>query len=418
MTQAEWEKIDSDLTTPEFFAGEAFHQTFKVMRREDPVHWTRGNYERGFWSLTRFDDIMALLTDAVLFSQRQGTHMPPGAREVDDEQFYARGLDSAIPFMDPPKHKRVRQPFNKHFSVPAVQRLRGETEEIVDDLLREIGPRGQADLVEDVAAQLPVRLFLRMMGVPEQDWAWVRSRTLAVLHAQDKEVAGDRLPEDVIVEASAEVQAYMDDLARVRRTNSTDDFTSIIANMMVDGEYLSERIVASMSRVIVAGGLETTRNAVAVGFRELILRPQQARLLKIDPSIAKAATEEVLRWVTPSKNRMRVAMADTEIGGRKIDKGDWVVGWAVSGNRDESVFGETADEFDITRWPNPHMAFGDGDHICLGRNIARLEIQVLLQKFFSKIEDVRIVEEPDWIVSDNTAGFKKLQVEFTPTDAG
>jgi cytochrome P450 len=408
-------KIDDDLTTPEFFAGTGFHEAFAVLRREDPVHWTQGRYERGFWSLSRYEDVLRLLDEPELFSIKNGPHLPPEAREFTDEQLRAMGMDVGIASTDPPLHKGRRAPMNPHFSVPAVGKLRGEVAAITEEILAEVAPRGEADIVEDLAAQLPVRLFLPMMGVPREDWKFVRSLTIALLHPEDPEFK--REGEDAtqtMIDAQQQLYNYMYRLVGKRREQSADDFTSLIANMKVAGELLDQREATWYCLTVIQGGLETTRNAAAMGMYELIRDPRQAQLLRDDPKLAKSAVEEIVRWVTPSKNRARIATADTDLFGKPVKKGDWVVGWAVSANRDEEVFGPTANQFDITRNPNKHLGFGDAEHMCLGRNVARLELEVLIQRFTEVITDAELLGEPDWVVSDNTTGFKRLGIRFTP----
>jgi cytochrome P450 len=217
----------------------------------------------------------------------------------------------------------------------------------------------------------------------------------------------------MIADAMGELNDYMSHHVLARRGKSGSDFATLIANKDYRGKLLSEREAGNMGFTVVAGGLETTRNAAAIAIMELARRPEQAALLQ-DDKVAKTAVEEIIRWVTPSKNRLRVATRDLEIGGKRIKQGDWVVGWVVSANRDETVFGPTATEFDITRNPNPHLGFGDGEHICLGRNVARLELRVLLQKLFARFPDLHLAGEPEWVHSTNTTGLTSLPLAFEP----
>ncbi|MGW1547237.1 cytochrome P450 [Streptomyces sp. NPDC002346] len=410
----DWNDVDAKLTNPAYFAGPHFHELFTLLRREDPVHWTTGSYSRGFWSLTKYEDCLTLLDDPFLFSSAAGTHLPPDGRDLTEEERYKLGYDVQLVVSDPPVHAGKRRPFNKHFSVPAVARMHESCDGIVDDIIAKIAPKGEADVVEDIAAQLPVNLFLSMMGVPEEDWAKLRKITLTMLHPQDPEfLEAGTDPTQAIVNASAALYDYISKHTLARRGNPTDDFASLIANMEVRGKLLDERDAGWMSFSVVAGGLETTRNAAAIGIMELMQRPDQARLVAQEPAVAKSAVEEVLRWVTPSKNRLRVATADTEIGGKKIKKGDWVVGWIASANRDEDAF-DNPQEFNVLRTPNQHLGFGDGEHMCLGRNVARLELQVLLQKVFQALPDLTPAGEAEWVASDNTTGLKRLPVKFAP----
>ncbi|BAU94421.1 cytochrome P450 [Corynebacterium suranareeae] len=411
----DFQAIDLQLTDPQTFAGEDYHEIFTTLRREDPVHWTTGNYSRGFWSVTRHEDVLDMLDQPEVFSSSAGTHLPPDGRDLSEEERYRLGYDVQLVTSDPPIHNTKRRPFNKHFSVPAVKRFHDDCDRIVDAILDDAEAKGEVDLVKDIAALLPVNLFLNLMGVPEEDWEHLRGITITMLHPQDAEYLEDGVdPTQAIIQASDALYKYAYEHTMKRRgyEDQYDDFASLIANLKVEGEYLDERDAAWMSFSVIAGGLETTRNAAAVGILELMRNPDQAALLQ-DDKIAKNAVEEIIRWVTPSKNRLRVAMQDTTLGGKEIKKGDWVVGWGVSANRDEEVF-ENPQTFNILREHNPHLGFGDGEHLCLGRNVARLELQVLIQRLFARFPDVAPISEAEWVASDNTTGLKRLQIRVQP----
>lgn len=408
--------IDEKLVDPGYFAGTAFHEDLTRLRHEDPVHWTNpASFGRGFWSLTRYEDCLTLLQDTDNFSNHLGTHLPPHGRDLTPDEERKMGVDVNIGFIDPPYHGEIRRPFNPHFSVPAVAKMHDDCGDIIDDIIDGVAASGTADVVRDIAAPLPARLFLSMMGVPEDDWDLVRAITLKMMHPDDPTwgVPDAVDMNAVTADAFGELQDYLSQHVLSRRGSTAKDMASIIANKDIRGRKLTDREASVMGMVIVGGGLETTRNAAAIGIMELIRRPEQAALLQ-DDTIAKTAVEEIIRWVTPSKNRIRLALNDVEIGGKQIKKGDWVVGWVVSANRDEEIFGPTADQFDITRDPNPHLGFGDGEHICLGRNVARLELRMLLPRLFDRLPDMRITEEPTWVHSTNTTGIADLPIAFEP----
>lgn len=404
-------QIDADLTSSAFYAGTRHHELFATLRREDPVHWTEGNYERGFWSLTRYEDIKRVLEDPETFSNQAGTHLPPNGQELTPELRYQMGYDSQLVTTDPPDHRVKRRPFNKHFSVPGVAHLTTASQEIVQTILSRIEGREVVDLVEDVAATLPVSLFLSMMGIPESDWDRIRK---VALKQSDPENPENRRPGQSGNEARAEAVGELYDYAyqhnASRRVDPQDDFASLIANMQVGDAPLSERDAAWLSWSMLGGSLETTRNAAVIGILELTRHPDQVALLS-DPAVVKTAVEEALRWATPSKNRLRVAAQDIEIGGKQIKKGDWVVCWIVSANRDEEVF-PNADTFDVTRNPNPHLAFGIGEHACLGRAIARLELQALIPAIFERYPGLALEGEIEWVPSTNTSGVKRVDVRL------
>jgi cholest-4-en-3-one 26-monooxygenase len=351
-----------------------------------------------------------VLEDPVLFSSTGGTNMPIDGRELSPEDRIALGYDVQIAAIDPPVHGVKRRPFNKHFTVPAAERLRETIAAIVEDILVKLSAKDELDLVSDIAAPLPQHLFLAMLGVPQKDWEYLRNLANARRSAQDQAVRDGSDAKTTHLSHSQELYRYVEQHTMKRRGAAEDDFASLIANMEVGGSLLGRRDAGWMTFALVAGGLETTRNAAAVGIAELMRRPRDAAAIH-DPQIAKTAVEEVLRWATPTKNKLRVATRDTEIRGRKIAKGDWVVPWLSSANRDPDVF-EDPDNFDIYRDPNPHLTFGFGEHHCLGRNIARLELQLLLPMLFAAFPNLAPAGPIEWAASDFTTEIKRLPLQL------
>ncbi len=410
-TTTDWQQVDADLTDPRFFAGQDFHELFTRLRREDPVHWTTGSYPRGYWSVTRHADCLHVLNSPDLFSSADGTHLPPGGRELSAEEKWELGYDVKIQAMDQPTHTVMRRPLNKHFSVPVVGRMRQDVERVVDDLIDGLAGRDGTEFVEEVASELPVHVFLAMMGIPREDWPRVQEIASGILGVHDPRFRSQGVDATAVhMSMSRALYDYLREHLAVRRAAPADDFASLIAHLEVEGAPLDERAAGWLAWNIVSGGLETTRNAASVGLLELLRRPDQAALLQ-DEAVAKTAVEEIVRWVCPSKQKLRVAREDTEIGGRAIKKGDWVLNWIVSGNRDEEVF-DRPQEFDVTRDPNPHLGFGEGIHMCLGRNVARLELQILLPRLFARISGLRQDGEPVWLPSDNSSGLISLPLRF------
>jgi cytochrome P450 len=411
---AQWQEMDDNLTTSSYYATGKFHDDFRRLRHEDPVHWTEGNAVRPFWSITRHADCAAVLDDPHAFSSEYGGIMPLTAEEPTPEQRHALGFGSLPTFLDPPRHLTIRQPFNKHFSIPAIARMRGGIQAVVDSLVNAVLPRGECDVVKDLVGPLPALLVCQMMGVPREDWDEVRRLCEAFMGAQDPslQIDGDKLKtQRVMIQTLFQ---YMFDLAMQRRQQPTDDFTSLIGNMVLaDGEPLSERDVGWWCFSLVVAGLETTRGALSAGFLGLIQQPDQAARLRADPALAPSAAEEIVRWVCPSKQKFRIAARDYELGGKTIRKGDWVVPWLVSANRDETVF-ENPEKIDVGRSPNPHLAFGSGTHSCLGRHLARLEMQLMLRAVVERMPDMEVSGSYSWLESDNSSGLTALPVRFTP----
>ncbi|MGE3746859.1 MAG: cytochrome P450 [Sphingomonadaceae bacterium] len=371
-------EIDEKLTNSAFFTKPAeYHELFKALRAERPVHKTRGKAVRPYWSVSRYEDCKAILEDADLFSSRLGGNLPLTATEPTPEEYHRLGMDAQPTHIDPPRHNIIRQPLNRHFSAPVIARMRDSIQTAVDSIMEEVLPRGECDLVEEVCAPLPVIMVCEMMGVPREDWPKVRHYCAAFMGAQDPayQIDGDRLKTQRVMMLS--LFEYMLKLAMDRRREPKDDFTTLVGNMVADGQPLSEHQVGWWCFSLVAAGLETTRNTLSAGILGLIDNPQQADRLRNDPSLAPLAAEEIVRWVAPSKSKFRIATRDCEIAGTPIAAGDWIMAWLVSANRDETVFADP-DMLDVGRSPNPHLGFGAGEHACLGRHLARLEMQLML----------------------------------------
>jgi cytochrome P450 len=285
---------------------------------------------------------------------------------------------------------------------------------MVDGLIAGIDRPGPVDLVDELCALLPVSVFLKLLDVPEENRDELREYAKGVINPEDPTRARGRDPRTVQADSFAALFAYMSNDLVGRRGKTDDSFATKLANLTVDGEFLSDRWVGWMGTTITAAGLESTRDAASVGLMELIRRPDQAQLLLDDPSLAPKAVEEVLRYVTPSTNRLRVVREDTVIGDKKIKKGDWVVGWLPAANRDPDKF-DRPHEFDITRDPNPHLSFGAGPHICLGRNVARIEVAAIFQKFLTTFSHVTELEPgPEWITAaaQSVTGLKHFPVDL------
>lgn len=410
----DWTSVDASVTTPSFFAAGDYHALFKRLRADDPVHWTVGRAVRPYWSITRYADCVRVLEDAETFSSEHGPILPPTADEPTPEQRHAMGYGSVPTHTDPPRHLLVRRPFNKHWAAPAIARLRPKIAACIDAILSEVSARGECDLVEDVAAQLPARFVCELMGVPAEDRPRIRHYAAAFLGAHDPayQIDGDETKtQRTMMKALFD---YMSDLAGRRRGQPADDFTSIAASIEINAAPIDDRDLGWWCFAFVAAGLESTRNALAAGLFELMRQPGEAERLRADPALAPLAAEEIVRWVSPSKHKFRIAARDCEVGGKPIRAGDWVMAWLVSANRDETVF-DHPDRFDIGRKPNPHIAFGAGEHSCIGRQLAKLEIQMMVLAILERLPDLRIAGDPVWFGSNNHTGLKRLTVKFKST---
>ncbi|MEE2059141.1 cytochrome P450 [Rhodococcus artemisiae] len=410
----DWTSIDNKLLDANWYTTTEYHDVFKALRDEDPLHWAEDDhYGRHYWVVTRYDDVKWYLTDHPRLSSRWDTRIPKSPKRRTPEERYELGMDVSLGRNDPPIHELYRRPMNKHFSVPAVKKLAAETEAIVDEIIADVADLGSCDLVEDIAGELPVRVILRMLGVPEEDWPMLREASWQWLASADPKFMIDDDPVHTALHGQRRLMEYCENLALERRTSPQDDFATVIGNMEIDGDKLSLHEMRSYLTILIGGGLETTRNAAAVGLWQFLENPDQRQLLLDDPSLTNSAMEEVVRWVTPGKNRLRIANEAIELHGKTIRAGDWVVAFQASANKDERVFHDPH-RFDITRDPNPHLAYGEGIHMCLGRALARLELGTLIPKVLRAFPDLETSAEPTWIADNVTTGFTSLPVRYSP----
>lgn len=409
--------MEFDLTDPECFARQDFHPVFQRMRAEDPIHWTTGRISRGFWSVTRYEDALTVYRDPATFSsQRYSVGLPSNPEAEMALSPEMRGCGQMLIGIDPPRHNAMRKRFNGSFLPRAIARLEPSSRLIVSEIIDAVAPRGECDFVVEVAARLPMAIICEMMAIPRTDWDSMFKWANMVIGGEDPEyqVGGSAL--QTSMEGGMQLFMYCLNLAKQRRENPGTDLLSVIANARLDGELLNDMEIGHNSVMFVLGGLETTRNAISGGVLELIRNPEQFKRLAENPSLMPTAIEEILRWTTPITHIMRTATRDFEWRGRKIRDDDWVVIWNASANRDEEVFPDPY-RFDITRNPNYHLAFGQGEHFCIGSHLARLELRLMLDEVMRRIPDLRLAGEVERLTSFQVAGIKHMPVAFTPGKA-
>lgn len=411
MTTPTLSSIDNLLMDPAWYAQNDWHPTFRRLRLEDPVHWTEDQrYGHSYWAVSTFDAIRDVYDRFDQFSSRMGTPLPPRAgRRFTPEERHAMGLDVRAPSLDPPAHGLYRRPINKHFSVPAMARMTKQIDRYVEDLIAEVAEKDQFDFINDVAAQLPLRIIFGLLGVPEEDWAELQASVSRYALASDPAYTIDNDPVATTARGAREVDEYAGNLALARREHPQDDMASVIGSLKIDGDNLSMHEMTSWFSTLIIGGLETTRNALGTGVWQLLENPQQRILLLENESIIPDAVEEILRWGSPSRTVLRVANEDLEFHGKEMTAGDWIILFAASGNRDESVW-KDSDKFDITRERKEHLGLGQGIHKCLGRNLVRLEMARFLPKFLNAFPELALAGEPEWVADYNSNGIHRMPV--------
>jgi cytochrome P450 len=416
-----------NLNDPEVFQREGFHEVLRVLRREAPVHWNpAGEVANGFWSITKAEDIRFVSRNPELFISSKGIAGPglrPEALQelgVDVQQENA-GASISIIGMDPPRHVKVRRLVNKGFTPRAVNAMEPEIRRITNEILDRIEGRDELDFVLEVASQLPLAVICGMMGIEQKDWALMFELTNKVLGAGDPEYQTE-VPEGergtnaaaraTAMRGVATMMEYFRNVLEDRRKNPReDDLPTILLESEIDGEKLTEGDLLAFCFLLILAGNETTRNGISGGLRVLCEQPdEKAKLLK-DMSLMDSAVEEILRWVSPLHHMARTATADAEIRGQRIRAGDRLLMWYPSANRDEEVF-EDPYRFDITRTPNEHLAFGIGEHFCLGAGFARRELKVMFEELFRRFPDIELAGEPERLRSNFINGTKHLPVRL------
>lgn len=419
MTQRDWSEIDNSLLDPLWYAAGDFQDTFRLLRDEDPVHWAEdGSYGKSYWAVTRYDDVREYLLSPRKLSSRWDTRVPRTPKRLTPEQRHELAFDVTPSTLDDPVHDLYRRPFNKHFSAPVIAKMRSDVERIVDEIILEAAEKGgEIDVVEDLATPLPARVILRLLGVPESDWDYLSLAAWQWLAAADPKFVIDGDEVATSHHGKKKLLDYCAEMALARKRNPKDDFATVITNMTVDGDELSLHEIKGRFAGTIAGGMETTRNAAGTGLWLLLTHPEQRDKLIEDPSKVGGAVDEVMRWSTPAKNRLRIATEDFEWHGRRIRANDWVVAYLASANWDERVFADPA-RFDIERTRNEHLAFGSGTHLCLGRFLARLELATFYAKVLRSFPDLEIIDpdHPKWIVDRSVTGFTEMKATFTTSN--
>ncbi|MDD9369332.1 MAG: cytochrome P450 [Acidimicrobiales bacterium] len=365
-----------------------------------------------YYSVTRHADIVHASRHPELFCSGKGTNiadLPP-----DFIEFFGSMIN-----LDDPRHARMRRIVSRGFTPRQLELMKTDVEGVAAEIVDEIAERGEADFVTEVAARLPLRIILDMMGIPRSQEEFVFDRTNVILGFTDPEYVDDiEDPMGVtmsILTAGQDLAALVTELGEARIKDPGNDLVSALVTSEVDGEKLSPQELASFFILLVVAGNETTRNALSGGLVAFSRFPDQHRKLIEQPDLIDLAVDEIVRYVSPVMTFMRTVTADHTYKGVDLQAGDRVFLLYQSANRDESVFDEP-DEFRVDRDPNPHLGFGIGTHYCLGANLARAEISVVFTELFSRLRDIRAVDPTALDRGDSSLvlAMKHLPAVFTP----
>jgi cytochrome P450 len=387
---------------PEFVADP--YPMYHRLRAEDPVHHS----PLGFWVLTRYPDVLAMLRDprlvkepiAAFVAARFGVAVPPG-------------LGLSMLDRDPPDHTRLRGLVSKAFTPRALERLRPEIQQIVDGLLDEVRGRGSMDLIEEFAYPLPVRVICEMLGVPVKDherfkaWGVDIARGLDAIMLPPDSPVGQRS-----VSGRRALAEYFRELIAERRAAPRDDMLSALIAAEEAGDTLNEEELLATCILLLVAGHETTVNLVGNGTLALLRHPAELRKLRDNPGLVGSAVEELLRFDGPVQRTARIPSEDITIGGQTIGKGEMVMPFLGAADRDPTQFPDP-DRLDITRSDNRHIGFGMGIHFCLGAPLARMEGQIAINTLLARLPRLTLAtDQPRFRQSLTLRGLEALPVSF------
>jgi len=402
---------DFNLVHPEHYARHGYpHEIWRRLRREDPVHWYESGGGRPFWAVTKHADIIEVgkKPDVFLSNPRINIgHRPEPPRD-------AMFPDTLIQ-MDNPRHSVYRQLISKRFTRGSVMKMHGDIErigkEIVDALVQD-RDGGECDFVSEIAAPLPIAVISWMLGVPESDWRLLFDWTNRIIGAGDPEYQVEGTdPQEMARPTMIELFTYFTKIVEEKRARPADDLVTLFTQVEVDGKKLEPMDVLAWCLIIVIAGNETTRNGTSGGMLAFIEHPDELRKLQARPELIESAVEEVLRWTSPIIHFARTASTDYELRGRKIREGEALALFYPSANRDEEIF-EDPYSFRIDRDPNRHLAFGIGEHFCLGSHVARIELQVAYKYLLPRIDEIELTGPVSRLQSSLVGGVKHLPIRY------
>ncbi|HXQ21309.1 MAG TPA: cytochrome P450 [Candidatus Acidoferrales bacterium] len=313
--------------------------------------------------------------------------------------------------MDPPDHARYRRVTSGWFTPRAIRAMDGKVERVTRAVLDGAAEKTDGDFVRDVSARITIAVIAEMLGVPRRDWELLFRWTNEIIAPQDPEFQHGATPEETLNRARLELFTYFNDLVTERRARPTDDIVSVVANGQVNGASLPPVELLSYYFLLVVAGNETTRNAMTGGMLAFLENPAEWQKLRANPSLLESAVEEIVRWTTPVIQFARTATRDYPLRGKTIRAGQSVCLFYASGNRDEDVFDQPF-RFRIDREPNPHIAFGMGEHVCLGAHLARLELRHAFAQLRQRLEQCELVGAVARVRSSFVGGIKRAPMRW------
>ena len=400
------------LIDPQCYAEHGYpHAEWTQLRRESPVCFFEPPGWPPFWAITKHADIVEVSKQPDIFlngpgmtlvRQRGGDHPDAGSQQQ---------IRTVIN-MDPPDHRKYRKVASPFFTPRALGSLDSLICETATKLVDGLGPEGECDFITEIASQHPLKIIARILGVPESDEPFILKLTNELFGSEDPEF--QRSAEDRMAgmrEMFVEFWSYFTRVMKERRSSPQDDLASVFANARIDGQPMGDLETMGYCLVAFTAGHETTRGAIGGGFHALIEHSEERERWAREPGITPQAADEIIRFVTPVNHMVRTANRDYELRGQTIRSGDRLVLFYASANRDEEVF-EAPSELRLDRHPNQHLAFGVGEHFCMGAHLARRTSGAIFRELVTRLESVELAGTPERTASNLVPGLKHLPIRY------
>jgi len=381
------------------------------LRAESPVHRCEVDDVENFWAVTRQEDIKYISKTPELFLSEPGITLIPTDRVLDENE--GLGAMRVVINTDPPVHRDLRKvasPFLTPRSLQAMQSVIDTSAKQLVDALADDGGEGETDLAMGIAVSHPLRILAKAIGVPEEKEAQILNLSNRLFAPDDTELGSGTSQEDFAQLGQEFIELFLP-IIEDRRKNPTNDLASVIANGQINGEPMGPMETLGYYLIVFSAGHDTTKNSLAGGFWQLIQNPAEFAKVQKDLSRAPDAVEEMIRWASPVNYMKRTAAQDTEVNGQKIREGESAVMFYGSANRDESVFDDPY-TFSIDRNPNRHLAFGYGEHFCMGTHFARRSMRAIVEQLARRVEHWELAADPEWIRASFVVGLKHLPVRY------
>lgn len=387
------------------------HELFKRLRHESPVHRCEPPGFEPFWAVTKYADVFDISTSPDRFASGPGITVLPAAQQVALESSAFNSMRTIIT-MDPPEHWAVRKVASRVFTPRAITELDDVIEQSARETVDRLAGEGECDFATDVAAAHPLRILSTMLGVPREQEPDILRLTNELFALDDPELQREGQDQQAVIMAlGMELYMMFDAIIQDRRGCPRDDLASLLANAVVNGEPMGMMETVGYYLIVFSAGHDTTKNALVGGMNAFLQHPDEFAKLRNNLGLIDQAVDEVTRWTSPVNYMKRTATEDTVVGGQQIAAGDSLVLFYASANRDEDVF-DDPDSFHIDRKIDRHLAFGVGEHFCLGANLAKRSQRALWLELASRVESVELIGEPEWIHSPFVVGLKHLPMRY------